>query len=150
LWTTASVPVSYAPPTTTPAVANGIVYLPIAYEDDSQPIPQFDGALAAFDASGTTNCTGAPKVCSSLWTYPLRNDWFDTQPTIANNVVYASTQTSHFAYDATGTMNCSGTPKECLPIWSPPAGNPHAPAVVSGGHLYFKHGSTLEAYGLRS
>src|SRR5437667_6816007 len=39
-----------------PAVVNGTAY-----------IGSDDGTLYAFDASGTTGCSGVPKTCSPLW-----------------------------------------------------------------------------------
>ena len=40
-----------------PAVANGVAY-----------VGSDDGKLYAFDAAGVTNCSGAPRTCSPLWT----------------------------------------------------------------------------------
>ena len=41
----------------TPAVASGVAY-----------VTSDDGRLDAFDATGTTNCTGVPNTCTPLWT----------------------------------------------------------------------------------
>jgi outer membrane protein assembly factor BamB len=60
----------------TPAVANGIVY-----------IGSIGGKLAAFDAAGTKNCSGSPTVCTPLWSRPLSGDIIGS-PTVANGVVY--------------------------------------------------------------
>ena len=43
----------------TPAVANGVLFIGSGPDDHS---------VYAFDAAGVTNCTGTPKACSPLWT----------------------------------------------------------------------------------
>ena len=149
LWTTASIPDAYTNPNTSPAVANGVAYLGIGLEDDSGPIPTFSGLLAAFDASGATNCAGTPRVCTPLWTAPT-SGWIAGQPAIANNVIYVR-DTSTYAFDATGTINCSGSPKQCTALWGVIAyGTEYSSAVISGGVLYFTNDTVLEAWGLAS
>ena len=61
-----------------PAVANGIVYV------GSQ-----DSKLYAFDAAGTTSCSGAPKTCTSLWTATTGGVVLSS-PTVVNGVVYVA------------------------------------------------------------
>ena len=118
-----------------PAVANGDVYL------------AGGGSLDAFDASGTTNCSGTPKICAPLWSGAV-GKFDDTSPTVANGTVYVSsydeiTMASGFgeptngtlwAFDASGTTNCSGTPKTCTPLWQGGNGNgvESSPAVGNG------------------
>jgi outer membrane protein assembly factor BamB len=88
-----------------PAVANGIVYVGSYY---------FGGTLFAFDASGTTNCSGSPKTCAPLWTgFPG-----DSSPAVVNGVVYIASDGDGglSAFDAAGITNCSGTPKTCEPL----------------------------------
>ena len=59
-----------------PAVVNGIVYV------GSQ-----DGKLYAYDAAGSTGCSGSPKTCSPLWTVETGGSVYSS-PAIANGVVY--------------------------------------------------------------
>jgi hypothetical protein len=60
-----------------PAVANGVLYV------------QFDERLSAFDAAGSTNCSGSPKTCSPLWT--VNNAAIVSSAVVENGVVYAGT-----------------------------------------------------------
>jgi hypothetical protein len=59
-----------------PAVANGLVYV----GSDS-------GALAIFDALGSVNCAGVPKVCSPLRAMPTGGP-LRSSPAVVNGVVY--------------------------------------------------------------
>jgi outer membrane protein assembly factor BamB len=59
-------------------VANGVVYVG---SDDTK--------LYAFDATGTTNCSGTPKVCSSLWTFPT-DAAIQASPAVVNGKVYVN------------------------------------------------------------
>jgi hypothetical protein len=45
--------------TSSPALANGVVYVGSGYPDHK---------LYAFDTAGNTNCSGSPKTCAPLWT----------------------------------------------------------------------------------
>src|SRR5207237_398 len=93
-----------------PAVVGGVVY-----------VGGEDGVLYAFSASGTTNCSGAPKTCTPLWTAATGSS-FELSPAVANGVVYAGSNTATngklYAFSASGTTNCSGTPKTCTPLWT--------------------------------
>ncbi len=60
----------------TPAVANGIVYVGSVGEK-----------MFAFDAAGVKNCSGAPKVCRPLWSRTMSGDVI-ASPTVARGVVY--------------------------------------------------------------
>ncbi len=72
--------------------------------------------LVAFDATGTTNCTGTPKVCQPLWTAPLSSPTYLTDtPAVANGLVYAGSGGDQ-VFDAAGVTGCSGTPTVCQPI----------------------------------
>ena len=111
--------------TTTPAVANSVVY-----EDfDSSSIPA--GTLAAFDANGSTNCSGSPKVCQPLWTASATS----YQGVAASGgVVYLDdvpTQQLE-AFDANGVTNCAGTPAVCQPLWTASIGALGIPTVANG------------------
>jgi outer membrane protein assembly factor BamB len=95
-----------------PAVVNGVLY--IGSNDDRR--------LYAFDASGTTGCSGAPKLCNPLWAgQTLRNL---SSPAVADGTVYIGSLGLNTlginveAFDASGTTGCSGAPKLCHPLWS--------------------------------
>jgi outer membrane protein assembly factor BamB len=102
-------------------VANGVVYA-----------GSNDGKLYAFDAAGTTNCSGSPKTCQPLWTAATGGN--NPSPAVANGVVYVGAD-KLYAFDAAGTTNCSGSPKTCQPLWTatlPEADATWAPAVANG------------------
>jgi outer membrane protein assembly factor BamB len=61
--------------TTSPSVANGLVYLTSS-----------DGKVQAFETS-TAGCSGDPMVCTPTWTQTL-STWLNTSPTIANGTIY--------------------------------------------------------------
>ena len=54
MWTTTGLPVSTGN-TGSPTIANGVIYIA-------------NGTLYAFDAAGSTDCSGTPTVCAPLWT----------------------------------------------------------------------------------
>jgi outer membrane protein assembly factor BamB len=92
-----------------PAVSNGLVY-----------VGARDGNLYAFDAAGTTGCSGIPKVCAPIWfatTAPGAG--VDSSPTISNGVLYVGSDGGDlWAYDAAGNTNCTaGSPRRCGPLW---------------------------------
>ncbi len=111
-----------------PAVVNGVLY------DASS-----DGHLYAFDAAGTTNCSGTPKVCTPLWTASIGSAGNNaSSPAVVNGVLYVAGnrpgQNVLLAFDAAGSIGCAGTPKVCTPLWSAPLAGPIglAPAVANG------------------
>lgn len=61
---------------TTPAVADGRVY-----------VGSIGAKFDAFDAAGTTNCSGTPKVCQPLWSRTMSGDVI-APPTVVSGVVY--------------------------------------------------------------
>jgi outer membrane protein assembly factor BamB len=107
-----------------PAVANGVVY-----------IGSEDHKLYAFDAAGTTGCSGTPKTCAPLWT-GATGERISSSPAVANGVVYVgSFDGKLYAFDATGRTGCSHAPKTCAPLWtSDTTGNIQlsSPAVANG------------------
>jgi outer membrane protein assembly factor BamB len=114
----------------TPAVANGVVYTVSG-----------DGTLSAFDASGSTNCSGTvtAKTCTPLWTSATGGSGYVTSssPAVANGVVYfSSTNGGTYAYDAAGSINCSTTVTgtTCAPLWGAVTGfiGGGSPAIVNG------------------
>ena len=128
-----------------PAVANNIVY-----------VGTTGGTLDAFDATGTTNCSGSPKVCTPLWTAATGGSILSS-PTVANSTVYVgSTDGKLYAFDPAGVTNCSGS--TCAPLWTASTGGSieDTPAVVGStayvgstdGHLYaFNAGGTTGCAG---
>ena len=112
-----------------PAIDHGVLYVGDA-----------DDRLFAFDATGTTNCSGTPKTCAPLWTGATgASTGVDVaSPTVANDVVYIGSDNNKlYAFDATGTTNCSGTPKTCAPLWTAATGGAvFSPPVVANGVVY--------------
>jgi outer membrane protein assembly factor BamB len=127
LWTAPT----FGPVVTPPTIANGVVYLGAQYPDDK---------VYAFDAGGSTNCSGIPKTCTPLWTGIMVNSVLS--PAVANGVLYVSSGDQLFAFDATGTAGCSGTPKRCDPLWSTTTaeGGEAGTPSVANGVVYFGGG----------
>jgi hypothetical protein len=75
--------------------------------------------LLAFDATGSTGCSGTPKVCAPLWSAPLAGP-STAPPTVATGRVFVPELTGDpnrvEAFDAAGSSSCSGTPKVCSPL----------------------------------
>jgi len=63
-----------------PAVANNVVY-----------VGSDDNNLYAFDATGTLNCTGTPRLCAPLWTATTAGPIYSS-PAIANRTIYVGSQ----------------------------------------------------------
>jgi hypothetical protein len=94
-----------------PTVANGVVYITATTTVGG------GDELLAFDAAGTTNCSGTPKVCQPLW----EGVGADAVPNVVNGVVYTGSGGGNgglLAFDAAGNTNCSGSPKVCQPLWT--------------------------------
>jgi outer membrane protein assembly factor BamB len=109
-----------------PSVASGTIY-----------VGSEDGHLYAYDATGTTGCSGSPKVCSPLWKGSMGSARpGHSSPAVANGTVFIGGSDGRlYAFDATGTTGCAGSPKVCAPLWSAQAGTgtvESSPAVVSG------------------
>jgi outer membrane protein assembly factor BamB len=127
-----------------PAVANGVVYVgdECDFENPPQPIncsnpPHF----YAFDAA-----TGA-----SLWTAISSSAPVTSSPAVANGVVFVgSGDHKLYAFDAAGSLNCSGTPKSCKPLRaaSTGSGTESSPAVANGMVYVGSGDGKLYAYGL--
>src|SRR5262249_20694554 len=110
-------------PASSPAVADGAVI-----------VGSTNGSVRAFDAAGTTNCSGSPKVCTPLWT-ATTGGAIHGSPNVLNHVVYIGSEDGKlYTFDATGTTNCSGSPKVCTPLWTATTGGmiDAAPAVADG------------------
>lgn len=113
-----------------PAVANGVVYIVSA-----------DGStLSAFEANGTTNCSGTPKVCQPLWTAPTTPGG-DSSAVVADGVVYIGSYGTLNggrveAFNANGVTNCSGAPKTCQPLWTSSSKVGFSTPAVTNGVVY--------------
>lgn len=127
-----------------PNVVNGVVYLGGGGSS----------MLYTFDASGTTNCSGSPKVCQPLWTGTTASGTsrgaVDSSPAYANGVVYiASADGNLYAFDGNGKASCSGSPVVCTQLWSATVGGSPAPPqtapAVANGTVYYANG-TLYAF----
>ena len=101
-----------------------------------------DGVLRAFDALGTTGCTGSPKTCAPVWRASVPGA--PLTPTIVGNTVYAAAGGALYAFDAAGSTNCSGTPKVCQPLWT--AGPALDSPVVDQGVVYVSTGTAIAAF----
>jgi hypothetical protein len=114
-----------------PTIANGVVYAGSGTNID------------AFDAAGSTNCSGTPKVCQPLWV----DAGATSAPTFFDDVVYASGSGGVVGFDAAGTTNCSGTPKVCQPIWTgaAPTTGGTSPAIINSV-VYDANSTSLDAF----
>ena len=66
-----------------PSVANGLVFIGSSSNFGGQKF-----GVEAFDATGTTDCSGTPKLCTPLWTGVTGSPVLSS-PAIANGKVYA-------------------------------------------------------------
>ena len=110
--------------TSSPAVANGVVY-----------VGSDVGKLYAFDAAGVTGWSGVPSSCSPLWT-ATTGGAIESSPAVANGVVYVgSDDHTVSAFNAAGQTSCTGTPTKCpSPGARPPAArcNRRRPSPTGG------------------
>lgn len=104
LWTAAA-PSSY------PTVVGNVVYA------SGNAGTSTTGELDAYDAAGVQGCSGAPKICTPIWTASTPAGLGQTAVD-GNSVYVTSTDGALYAFDATGVTSCSGTPKTCVPKWS--------------------------------
>jgi hypothetical protein len=125
--------------TSSPAVVGSVAYVSAS----GSPIP---GYLFAFDASGTTGCSGTPKTCTPLW---QAQGQFGT-PAVSHGYVYVgSGPTQTFSvFDASGAANCAGAPKICTALWTVPTGKDLSLAypAIANGVMFVNAGGTLEAF----
>ena len=85
------------------------------------------GTVKAFDAAGTQNCSGAPKVCTPLWTSPALGTIGRSSPIVANGVLYIGSSTGMYALEA-----ANGGP----PLWSLAGGFSNVTPALVNGVLY--------------
>jgi outer membrane protein assembly factor BamB len=116
LWTAS---VGY--PTSSPAVANGVVYIGSQCYYCGITPAEING-LFGFDASGTTNCSGTPKTCNPLWVARTASA-VNSSPAVANGMVYVgSDDGTLYAFNAATGVN----------VWAGPGGGSSSPAVANG------------------
>jgi PQQ-like domain len=137
MWTTTGIPESSGN-TGSPSVANGVLYIA-------------DGSLYAFDAAGSKDCTGTPRVCAPLWTAAMPGGGAtDGAPAVADGIVYVATfYTGLYAFDAAGTTNCStgASEKTCAPLWTTPSSySSSATPAVAHGVVYVAANGALAAF----
>jgi hypothetical protein len=106
----------------------------------------FTDKLYAFDAAGTTNCSGTPKTCTPLWTGTVGSGG-GSSPAVANGVVYVESD-KLYAFDAAGSRGCSGSPTICTPLWTGASRGFSSPAVANGVLYAGSFDHNLYAYGL--
>jgi putative pyrroloquinoline-quinone binding quinoprotein/putative pyrroloquinoline-quinone-binding quinoprotein len=131
MWTTTGLPGGTGN-AGSPAIAGGVLY--IANE-----------SLYAFDATGSTDCSGTPKVCAPLWTAAISGGGATSAaPAVADGIVYVGNSYSGlYAFDASGSTNCSATAtgKTCAPLWNAPSATGAGAPAVANGVVYATVGS---------
>src|SRR5262249_26159501 len=110
-------------------------------------------SIYAFDATGTTNCTGSPKTCNPLWSTAVTGSpqYFGTPVVVGGHLFGAGQDNAIRVYDATGATNCSGTPKTCTPLFTAVTNNNPLypgllPAVANGTLFVDAWDGTLYAF----
>lgn len=132
LWTASAGGASSLPVTTDPATDGTTVFIGGA-----------DGTLYAFDATGTTNCTGTtPRTCAPLWQAAAPDEYGGIgnlpAPAVTSSFVYYPVGDALDAFDPAGQNGCSGTPVTCTPLWTGDVGAAATDGwpVVSGNVVY--------------
>jgi outer membrane protein assembly factor BamB len=106
-----------------PAVADGHVYVGIG--------SHIFGDFGAFDASGTTNCSGTPKVCEPLWTIGFSGSGV----AVGNGLVYVSTVGGARVYNESGQQ-----------LYGPLFPLNIAGAVIANGMIYSDSFTGFDAF----
>jgi outer membrane protein assembly factor BamB len=122
-----------------PVVSNGLLYDVFLNSEGSA------GVLAAFDASGAINCSGAPKICLPEWTapaYSLSGVNVDGGRVFVDDLAGQQLE----AFDAQGLVGCSGgVPRTCVPEWTASIHSFGVPSVANG-QVYVPTFDTTPAY----
>jgi YVTN family beta-propeller protein len=123
---------------------------PVTISSNVAYVVAVTGTVYAFDAAGNTDCSGTPKVCSSLWQYTPTVAQLSGYPVVSGGTLYVTsfsftgtamhpgTAGELEAFDANGVTGCSGTPKVCSPLWqttSPTYASMVPPVVADGAVL---------------
>jgi hypothetical protein len=125
MWTTTGLPISSAN-SGSPAIADGVLYIA-------------NGTLFAFDAAGSTDCSGTPAVCSPLWTAATSSGPTNSAPAVAYGKVYVGTFYGPTdVFDAAGSEGCTvtGDTKTCVPLWTDASGGTGGTPAVANGVVY--------------
>ena len=123
-----------------PVTSRGVVYA-------TSDVSPFE--LEAFDARGSTGCSGVPKTCTPRWTATMIGAADSLQ--VSNRLVYVTTHAGRLlVFDAAGKKGCTDTPKTCTALWSAnglavPSGFTVPPAITST-FVYAQVGSGVSAY----
>ncbi|MGZ4694803.1 MAG: outer membrane protein assembly factor BamB family protein [Acidimicrobiales bacterium] len=115
-----------------PNVSNGVLYV----TDD------ISGRLEAFDAAGTTNCSGVPRTCAPLWTASIDSV---SVPSVSGGRVYVTTRSGSgaiVAFDAGGVQRCSGSPTVCTPLFTIAMPAPSIGSVAVSGSVVYAQTTT--------
>jgi len=86
--------------------------------------------MYAFDAKGTTNCSGSPKTCQPVWTTLSVGSELSAPVVSGGMVFFADASGNVFAFDAAGINQCPGSPPECVWLW---VSNPGDVSALSAG-----------------
>jgi hypothetical protein len=122
-----------------PVVSGGMVYEALSNGSSGA------GELVAYDANGSTNCSGTPKTCLPLWAAPATSV---AGPNVDGGRVFiADVVTQQLeAFDAAGVTGCSGAPtRTCAPEWSASIHSFAVPSVANG-RVYVPTFQTSPAY----
>jgi outer membrane protein assembly factor BamB len=114
------------------AIVNGVAYV----ADGNL------GGVYAFDAAGSTGCSGSPKTCVRLW----RTSKGGIAATVVGGRLYSGDQYGLYAFDAGGATSCQGIPKVCGPLWTYNIGTSFSgmPAVANG-IIYVGHSTGTQS-----
>jgi outer membrane protein assembly factor BamB len=128
------------------ATTNGAIFSSPAFDGGVVYIGTNHGTLYAYDAAGgATTCSGAPKVCTAIWTGTTGGFIYNT-PAVANGVIYVgSTDDKLYAFAA----GCATGGNACTPLWTGATGNEilySSPAVANGVVYVGSHDNTLYAF----
>ncbi|MDQ1479100.1 MAG: hypothetical protein QOE62_4329 [Actinomycetota bacterium] len=133
------------PAVTAPTISNGLVWIGINNGDELSN----GGALVGFDATGSSRCSGTPKVCSPTWR--AATDGVVYPPAVARHVVYALQffhtgevqVTTRYTLSAFDFAACHTTSATCSPVWSVTLAAMPQGLAVANGLVYVSTGSDL-------
>lgn len=99
--------------------------------------------VRVFDSTGTSGCTGVPRVCTPQWSL---TSGAGLQPDVFDGTLYRG---GPDAFDADGVTDCSGAPKVCQPVWTEGATSQSGTTDPSALHLQWDFANlhaTLRGY----
>jgi outer membrane protein assembly factor BamB len=132
------------------ALTGGIVFSSPAVRAGTVYVGSDDKNLYAFDASGSTGCSGVfpSKACTPLWK-ATTGDVVESSPAVANGIVWVgSFDKKLYAFDAAGAA--TGCPSNCAPLTTFTTGGAilSSPAVSNGFVYVGSYDNKLYAFGL--